>query len=136
MVVKGLAAATVSAVVTSLVIFAFLEPPELWWGGLLVFAFGIFLYGIPIAGVAALTVGLPVHLLLSRYRVRSLMAYLIAGVIAPFVVGVWFALLIGSSWREVLRFAAFASPGGLVAAGMFWRVAVRPQLTSRQPIAK
>ncbi len=95
-----------------------------------------FLYGIPVAGVAALTVGLPVHLLLARSRVRSLMAYLVAGGIVPFVVGVWFAWLTVSSSRVVFRFAAFALPGGLVAAGMFWRVAVRPRLTSRLPIAR
>ena len=64
--VKALAAATVSAVVTSLVIYAVRAPSELS-SGLIIF---FFLYGIPIAGVAALTVGLPAHLLLSRFRVR------------------------------------------------------------------
>jgi hypothetical protein len=78
MVMKALGAATVSAVVTSLVVTAIRDPSELSTG-LIVF---FFLYGIPVAGVAALTVGLPAHLLLSRFRVRSLMAYLIAGVIA------------------------------------------------------
>jgi MFS family permease len=136
MVVKALAAATVSAVVTSLVITAVRDPSELS-SGLIVF---FFLYGIPIAGVAALTVGLPAHLLLSRFGVRSLMAYLIAGVIAAFVFGVWFERLPVTphtvSWREVFRAAALALPGGLVAAAMFWRVAVRPRLTSRLPIDK
>ena len=86
MVVKALAAATVSAVVTSLVIYAVRAPSELS-SGLIIF---FFLYGIPIAGVAALTVGLPAYLLFSRFRVRSLMAYLIAGVVAAFVFGVWY----------------------------------------------
>jgi hypothetical protein len=31
---------------------------------------------------------------------------------------------------------AFALPGGLLAAAMFWRIAVRPSLTSRLPIDK
>jgi hypothetical protein len=66
------------------------------------------------------------------------MAYLIAGVIAAFVFGVWFERLPITphpvSWREVLRMAAFALPGGLVAAAMFWRVAVRPRPTSRLSI--
>jgi len=108
MVVKALAAATVSAVVTSLVMTVLRDPSELS-SGLIVF---FFLYGIPIAGVAALTVGLPAHLLLSRFRVRSLMAYLIAGVSAAFVFGVWFERLPVTphtvSWREVLRMAAVA----------------------------
>ena len=136
MVVKALAAATMSAVVTSLVITAIRDPSELS-SGLIVF---FFLYGIPIAGVAALTVGLPAHLLLSRFRVRSLLAYLLAGMIAAFVFGVWFEQLPVTqhtvSWREVLRMAAFALPGGLVAAAIFWRVAVRPGLTSRLTIDK
>ena len=135
-VVKALAAATVSAVVISLVITAIRDPSELSMG-LLVF---FFLYGIPIAGVAALIVGLPAHLLLSRFRVRSLMAYLIAGVIAAVVFGVWFERLPVTphpvSWREVLRMAAFALPGGLLAAAIFWRVAVRPSRTTRLPIDK
>ena len=65
------------------------------------------------------------------------MAYLIAGVIAAFVFGVWFERLPVTphpvSWREVIRAAALVLPGGLVAAAMFWRVAVRPSLTSRLP---
>ena len=134
--VKALAAATVSAVVTSLVITAIRDPSD-FSTGLIVF---FFLYGIPIAGVAALIVGLPAHLLLSRFRVRSLMAYLIAGVIGAVVFGVWFERLPVTPhpvmWREVLLNAAFALPGGLVAAAMFWRVAVRPRLPSRLPIDK
>ena len=110
MVVKALAAATVSAVVTSLVITAVRDPSELS-SGLIVF---FFLYGVPIAGVAALTVGLPAHLLLSRFGVT------------PHPV----------SWREVLHGAAFALPGGLLAAAIFWRVAVGPSRTSRLPIDK
>ena len=105
--------------------------------GLIVF---FFVYGIPIAGVAALTVGLPAHLLLSRFRVHSLMAYLSAGVIAAFVFGVWFERLPVTphtmSWREVLRMAAFALPGSLVAAAIFWHVAVGPRLTTRLPIKR
>jgi uncharacterized membrane protein YvlD (DUF360 family) len=136
MVMKALGAATVSAVVTSLVVTAIRDPSELSTG-LIVF---FLLYGIPIAGVAALTVGLPAHLLLSRFRVRSLMAYLIAGVIAAVVFGVWLERLPVTphpvSWREVLRMTAFALPGGLLAAAMFWRIAVRPSLTSRLPIDK
>ena len=131
MVVKALAAATVGAVVTSLVITAIRDPSALSTG-LIVF---FFLYGIPIAGVAALIVGLPAHLLLSRFRVRSLMAYLIAGVIAAVVFGVWFERLPVTphpvSWREVLRLASFALPGALLAAAIFWRVAVRPSRASR-----
>ena len=121
-----------SAVVTSLVITAIRDPSGLS-PGLIVF---FFLYGLPIAGVAALTVGLPAHLLLSRFRVRSLMAYLIAGVIAAFVFGVWFERLPVAphpvSWHEVLRMATFALPGSLVAAATFWRVAVRPSRTRRR----
>lgn len=136
MVVKALAAATVSAVVTSLVITAIRDPSGLSTGLIVLF----FLYGIPIAGVASLIVGLPAHLLLSKFRVRSLMAYLIAGVIAAFIFGVWFERLPVTphpvSWREVLRTAAFALPGGLIAAAIFWRVAVRPSRTSRLPIDK
>ena len=137
MVVKALAAATVSAVVTTLVITAIRDPSKLSTG-LIVFSF---LYGIPIAGVASLIVGLPAHLLLSRFRVRSLMAYLIAGVIAAVVFGAWFERIAPVtphpvSWREVLRMTAFALPGGLLAAAVFWRVAVRPSRTSRLPIGK
>lgn len=136
MVVKGLAAATVSAVVTTLVILAIQDPSRLSTDSIVFLS----LYGIPIAGVAALIVGLPAHLLLSRFRVRSLMAYLIAGVVAAFVFGFWFERLPVTphavSWREVLRIAAFALPGGLVAAAVFWRVALRPRLTSRLPIDK
>ena len=136
MVVKALAAATVSAVVPPLVVTAIRDPSGLSTGLVLFF----FLYGIPIAAVAALTVGLPAHLLLSRFRIRSLMAYLIAGVIAAFVFGVWWERLPVTphpvSWREVLNRAAFALPGGLLAAAIFWRVAVRPSLTSRLPIDK
>jgi hypothetical protein len=126
----------VSAVVTSLVITAIRDPSKLSTGLIVLF----FLYGIPIAGVAALTVGLPAHLLLSRFRIRALMAYLIAGMIAAIVFGVWFERLPVTphpmSWREVLRAATFALPGGLLAAAMFWRLAVRPSLTSHLPIDK
>lgn len=136
MVVKALAAAIVSAVVSSLVITTIQDPSELSSGLVLFF----FLYGLPIASVAALTVGLPAHLLLSWFRVRSLIAYLIAGLIAAFVFGVWVERLPVTphtvSWREVLRGATFALPGGLVAAAMFRRVAVRPRLTTRLPIDK
>jgi hypothetical protein len=137
MVVKALAAATVSAVVPPLVVTAIRDPSGLSTGLILFF----FVYGIPIAGVAALTVGLPAHLLLSRFRVRSLMAYLTAGVIAAVVFGLcWERLSVAPphpvSWREVLRMAAFALPGALLAAAMFWRLAVRPSLKSRTPIDK
>ena len=136
MVMKGLAAATVSAVVTTLVILSIRYPSRLSTDSIVFLS----VYGIPIAGVAALIVGLPSHLLLSRFRVRSLMAYLIAGAIAAFVFGFWWERLPVTphrvSWREVLERAAFALPGGLVAAAMFWRVAVRPGLTSRLTIDK
>ena len=127
MVVKALAAATVSAVVTSLVITVIGDPSALSTGGIIAFS----VYGIPVGSALALTVGLPAHLLLSRFRVRSLIAYLIAGVIAAFVFGVVFERAPVTphavQWSEVLYFAAFAMPGGVVAAAVFWSVAVRPQ---------
>ena len=90
--------------------------------------------------MAALTVGLPAHLLLSRFRVRSLVEYLMAGALAAFVFGVWWERLPVTphpvSWRMVLGMAAFALPGGLLAAATFWRLAVRPSLTGRLPIDK
>ena len=125
MVVKALAAATVSAVVASLVITAIRDPSALSSGGIIFFS----IYGIPIAGAMALTVGLPAHLLLSRFRVRSLIAYLIAAVIAAFVFGVVFERAPVTphpvQWSQVLYLTAFVLPGSVVAAAVFWAVAVR-----------
>ena len=83
-------------------------------------------FGLLYALAAALLVGLPAHLVLQRLKITALLPYLVVGAIAGLAIPILTGPL-NQTWRTGLRGAPEFVLPGLVGAGAFWAIVVRPR---------